>query len=234
MPPSRCVSIVSLRVAHHVLTRHHTVALASKGQGRPNNPLSLSTQETRLICQTWASAAHSIGHSPDGETQTSSRPKYHNRRGGAARPDSTKITSPSTAISSIDKSTFFRHLKNIEKVCKTVDERMQKRKVQKEWSIKVISETAHLRDEEGPLKVNVNTKTHGEGSRNEDNADMAQVDDNDPFDLPGLGMPVQSADRELQLMELGEEVVPTSQSQERYLLPLGASICAPINGSTAT
>ena len=65
-----------------------------------------------------------------------------------------------------------------------------------------------------------------------DNADMVLVDDNDPFDLLGLRMPVQSADREPESME--EEVVPTSQSQERYLSPLGASTCTPINGSTAT
>ena len=116
---------------------------------------------------------------------------------------STNIASP-TVISSIDKLTFVRHLKKIEKVCKTVDERMQKRKVQKDR----------------------------EGSRNDDNADMVLVDDKDPFDLLGLGMPVQSADRELESME--EEVVPTSQSQERYLSPFGASTCAPINGSTAT
>jgi hypothetical protein len=182
---------------HHVLTRHHTVTLASKDQDRPNDPLSLSTQQSRLIRQTRASGARNIGRSSDGETQMSSRPKYRNRQGGAARPDSTNITSPSTVISSIDKSTFLRHLKNIEKVSKTVDERMQKRKVQKEWSIKVISETARLRDEEGRLKVNVNTEMHGERSPSDDNADRAQVDDND-------------------------------------LSPLGASSCAPINGSTAT
>jgi hypothetical protein len=227
VPPSRCVSIASLRVAHHVLTRH-TVTLVSKDQDRPNDPLSLSTQQTRLIRQTWASAASSIGRSSDGETRTSSRPKYRNRRGGAARPDLTNVTSASTVVSRTDKSMFFRQLKNIEKVSKTVDERMQKRKVQKERSTKVISKTARLRDGEGGLKVNIDTKMHGERSPSNDNADIAQVDDDN--DLLGLGTP-QSDDRNPESMK--EEIVPTSQSQERYLSPLGPS-CAPINGSTTT
>ena len=223
------------------LTRH-TVTLVSKDQDRPNDPLSLSTQQSRLIRRTWASApaGSSIGRSSNGKTQTSSRPKYRNRRGGgAARPDSTdNITSAST-VSSTDKSIlFFGHLKNIEKVSKTVDERMQKRKVQKEWSTKVISETARLR-EEGSRKENRNTNMHttSERSPSKDNADIAprivdafdDNDDNTDNDLLGLGTP-QPDDRDPESME---EEVPTSQSQERYLSPLGAS-CAPINRSTAT
>jgi len=134
---------------------------------------------------------------------------------------------------------FFRHLKNIEKVSKTVDERMQKRKVQKEWSTKVISETARLReDEEGGLKENMNTNTHtGERSPSKDNANIAPrvVDafdhnEDDDNDLLGPGTPQSDDDRDPESME---EEVPTSQSQERYLSPFGAS-CAPINGSTAT
>jgi hypothetical protein len=218
--------------------------LVSKDEDRPNDPLSLSTQQSRLIRQTWVSAAGNIGGSSDGKTQTSSRPKYRNRRGraGAARPDSTNtnITSASTVSSTVttDKSTwmFFKHLKNIEKVSKTVDERMQKRKVQKEWSTKVISETARLRDGEGGglVKVNMNTNMHtSERPPSNDNADIVapHVDafDDDDNDLLGLGTP-QSDDRDPESME---EVVPTSQSQERYLSPLGAS-CAPTNGSTAT
>lgn len=140
--------------------------LDSKDQDRPNDPLSLSTQQSRLIRQTWASATGSIGlsRSSEGETRTSSRPKYRtsDKRGRAARPDTTDTTSASTVSSSTDKSSFFRHLKNIEKVSKTVDERMQKRKVQKEWSSKVISETARLRDGRrvGRLKVNTNANTN--------------------------------------------------------------------------
>jgi hypothetical protein len=123
---------------------------------------------------------------------------------------------------------FFKHLKNIEKVSKTVDERMQKRKVQKEWSTKVISETARLRDEEGGglVKVSMNTNTHtGERSPGNDNADIALRvdafdDDDNGFYLLGLrlGTP-QSDDRDPESME---EEVPTSQSQERYLSPPGA------------
>jgi hypothetical protein len=221
------------------LTRH-TVTLVSKDQDRPNDPLSLSTQQSRLIRQTWASvsADSSIGRSSGGETQTSSRPKYRNRRGGgAARPDSTANIPSASTVSRTDKSMmFFGHLKNIEKVSKTVDERMQKRKVQKEWSTKVMSETARLREyEEGArgLKKNMNTNMHtGERSPSKDNADIApRVFDDDgddgDNDLLGLGTP-QSGDRDPESME---EEVPTSQSQERYLSPLGAS-CAPINRKT--
>jgi len=203
--------------------------------------LSLSTQQSRLIRQTWTSAAGSIGRSSDGETQASPRPKYRrNRRGGAtARPDSTNTTSPST-VSSTDKSMFFGQLYNIEKVCKTVDERMQKRKVQMEWSKKMISETAHLRgDSEEDSKENMNTNVHGERSPSDGNADIAQVDapydDNDLL-LGRIGTP-QTDDRDLESME----EVPTSQSQERYLspshlsqiFPMGslAASCAPINGN---
>lgn len=114
---------------------------------------------------------------------------------------------------------------------------MQKRKVQKEWSSKVVSETARLRDEDDP-KENMNTKMCGEKPSSNDNADLALVDafddDNDPL---GLGT-VQSYDRD---RESAMEEIPTSQSQERYLSlshlsqisptgPLGAS-CAPINGN---
>lgn len=219
-----------LIIAYYVLT-HHTVKLVSKDQDRPNDPLSLSTQQSRLICQTWASAACSVDHSSDGETQTPPRPKHRNRRGGAARPDS------SSTISGSDKPTFFGHLNNIEKVCKTVDERMQKRKVEKEWSSKVVSETARLRDEDNP-KENMNTKMHGERPPSNDNADIAQVDAfDDDSDLLGLGT-AQPHDRDL---ESAMEEVPTSQPQERYLSlshlsqisptgSLGASY-APINGN---
>jgi hypothetical protein len=121
---------------------------------------------------------------------------------------------------------------------------MQKRKVQKEWSTKVISETARLRDgdKEGGLEENMNTNMHtSERSPSNDNADIApRVADDDDNDLLGLRT-TQSDDGDPEWM--GEEV-PTSQSQERYLslshppqisptVFLGAS-CALINGSTAT
>ncbi|KAI0281761.1 hypothetical protein BGY98DRAFT_957300 [Russula aff. rugulosa BPL654] len=208
---------------------------------RPNDPLSLSTQQSRLIRQTWASAAGS-SIDRDGEAQTSSRPKYRNRRGRAATPEnSTNITTTSTT-STVSSSTdtdksifFFGHLKNIEKVSKTVDERMQKRKIQKEWSSKVISETARLRDsdeEGGRLKENMNT---------DENVMHEAFDEDGDNDLLGLGTPQPDDYREPESMM---EEVPTSQSQERYLSLshlsqispteyLGAS-CAPINGPTAT
>ena len=216
------------------------MTLVSEDQDGPNDPLSLSNQQSRVIRETWASAAAgSISRSSGGETQTSSRPKYRTKRGGAARPDSTNDITSASAVSSTDKSmTIFRHLKNIEKVSKTVDERMQKRKVQREWSTKVISATARLRDgdEEGGLKENMNTNTHtSERFPSEDNADIApQVDaidgdgdGDDDNDYLGLGTTLQSDDRD---PELEEEIVLTSQFQERYLSPL----CSPINGSTAT
>jgi hypothetical protein len=126
-------------------------------------------------------------------------------------------TITSTVLSS-DKSIFFGHLKNIEKVCKTVDERMHKRKIQKEWSTKMISETARLRDEADLEDVN----THGERPYLKDNVDIAVVD---AFDDGHLGTSQSESVKE----------VPTSQSQERYLhfspqrVPTGAP-CAPIDG----
>jgi hypothetical protein len=122
---------------------------------------------------------------------------------------------------SSDKSIFFGHLKNIEKVCKTVDERMQKRKIQKEWSTRMISETARLRDGEADPPANVNV--HGERFYHNDNADMADVD---TFDIDHLGTPQSEP----------VEEVPTSQSQERYLsisqlVPTTGAPRAPINGN---
>jgi hypothetical protein len=120
-----------------------------------------------------------------------------------------------------DESIFFGHLKNIEKVCNTVDERMQKRKVQDEWSTRMISETTRLRDE-ADIE---NTNMHGERPLCDDNVDVAEVgafDDGTP----------QSAE--------SVEEVPTSQSQERYLsvfhlsqtgFPSGPCAAAPINGN---
>ena len=153
---------------------------------------------------------------PDGETRTSSRHEYRHRRGRAAGPDSTNTSAVSS--SSSDKPPFFGHLKNIEKVCKNVDERMQKRKVQKEWSNRMISEAARLRDEAD----SVNMDMHGERPRCNDNADVAEVDacDNDYLGTPQA--------------DSVEEEVPTSQSQERYLSVFHFSqtgeACAPING----
>ncbi len=184
--------------------------------------MSLSAEQSRLIRQTWASAACTgIVRSSAGETQTSSRPRFRrNRRGGAAKPDSANITSASTTLSNpatTDNSPFFGHLKKIEKVCKTVDERMWKRKVQNEWSTRMLSTTSRLRDEED-LNYKTNTCMRGERSPRNDNADLAQMNDaftfhnDDDNDRLGLGMP--QSDRDSESMELE---VPTSQSQERYL-----------------
>jgi hypothetical protein len=101
---------------------------------------------------------------------------------------------------SSDKSIFFGHLKNIEKVCNTVDERMQKRKIQKEWSTRMISETARLRDEANLENMHV----YGERPHRNDNTDTAEVD---AFDDDHPGIPRSES----------VEEVPTSQSQERYL-----------------
>lgn len=168
---------------------------ASNDQDRPDDPLSLSTEQSKLIRQTWTSAAR-LARTSDGEPRTSSRHEYRNRRGEAAGPAST-ITS---AVLSSDKSVFFGHLKNIENVCRTVDERMQKRKIQKEWSTKLISETARLRDEANLENMNV----HGERLFRIDNVDVLAVD---TFDDERPGTPRSEP----------VEEVPTSQSQERYL-----------------
>lgn len=152
---------------------------------------------------------------PDGETRTSSRHEYRHRRGRAARPNSTNTS----AVSSSDKPPFFGHLKNIEKVCKNVDERMQKRKVQTEWSNRMISETARLRDEADSENMDL----HGERPHCNDGADVAELDACDDH----LGTTPQS--------DSVEEEVPTSQSQERYLSVFHFSqtgeACAPINGN---
>jgi hypothetical protein len=129
-------------------------------------------------------------------------------------PDSTNIASASPVLST-DKSIFFRRSEDIEKVCKKVDERMQKRKVQNRLLTKMSSTTARLRDEEEDLKENMKPHMHGERSHRTDNANTAQVDDaSNDHDNSRLGLGAPPSDREPESME---EVVPTSQSQERYL-----------------
>ena len=180
--------------------------------------MSLSTEQSKLICQTWTSDARPPGGEA-GEARTSSRPEYRRRRGRAAGPDSTNTS----AVSSSDKPIFFGQLKNIEKVCNTVDERMQKRKVQKEWSTRMISEAARLRDEAD----SEHTNTHGERPLCNDSADVAEVD---ALDVNHSGTPQSES----------MEEVPTSQSQERYLSIFHLSqtefsgrpcAAAPINGN---
>jgi hypothetical protein len=91
---------------------------------------------------------------------------------------------------------------------------MQKRKIQKEWSTRMISETARLRDDANLENMNV----HGERPYRHDNADIVVVD---TFDAESPGTPRSES----------LEEVPTSQSQERYIFHLPETPYAPINGN---
>jgi hypothetical protein len=181
-------------------------------QNRPEDPLCLSTQQSRLIRQTWTSSPFSSSSTPagtpcnmDAEAQTSSRPPRHRRslarHGSGAGPKDSKFAA-AASVSRPDNSVF-RHLKNIEKVCRTVDERIQKKKDHKEWSTKMISDAARLgRDEEDSENV------PGEWTQPNRDADRATLDhDSNPDDRPQAGT-TQSPEA---------EVVPTSLSLERYL-----------------
>jgi hypothetical protein len=94
----------------------------------------------------------------------------------------------------------FRHLKNIKKVCRTVDERIQKKKIHKEWSTKIISDAARLRRDE---EEENSEEGRGEWTLPKRDADGAALDNATP-------------DGRLETTQ-STEVVPTSQSLERYL-----------------
>jgi len=192
-------------------------------QNRPEDPLCLSTQQSRLIRQTWTSSLYPPSSTPagtpcsslDAETRTSTRSPRHRRRslarGNGVGPKNAKFAAAS--VSRPDNSVF-RHLKNIEKVCRTVDERIQKKKVHKEWSTKMISDAARLRrDEEDSEDV------PGECTHPNRNADRATLDGATPDDRVGT---TQST-----------EVVPTSQSLERYLSLSPLSQTAPTGSPDA-
>lgn len=104
---------------------------------------------------------------------------------------------------------IFREIKNIEKVCLAVDERIQKRRALKEWTTRVTSETAHLRDRDDDDDDDVDSEhVHVEGSpsrrpRTVEADDVTDVLDNRFDDHLGTTQSTQE--------------VPTSQSQERYL-----------------
>ncbi|KAI0002536.1 hypothetical protein BJV74DRAFT_605649 [Russula compacta] len=190
--PSRGLSGKAPRPPWNCLDREQTMyatkLVSGDDRNRPEyDPLCLSAQQSRLVCQTWTSPpAASTVRSPDGERRTSSRSEH---RQCGARPDSTMITAD------LPRDHFiFRHLESIEK---TVDERMRKRKIQKEWSARMIAETARLiRDEAGLESM------HGERPHRSRDADIVHVD---TFDDHYLRTPQPM------------EQVPTSQSQERYI-----------------
>ena len=170
--------------------------------------MCLSTQQSRLIRQTWTSSLNSPSSTPtgtpcglDAETRTSLRFPRHRRgltRGSdGARPKNSKFVA--TSVSRPDNSVF-RHLKNIEKVCRTVDERIQKKRVHKEWSTKIISDAARLRRDE---EEENSEEGRGEWTQPKRDADGAALDNATPHD-------------HLETTQ-STEVVPTSQSLERYL-----------------
>jgi hypothetical protein len=189
------------RVRFYRIPRHNVAPYRSRvatpdDQDGPEEPLRLSTQQSRLIRQTWTSSppARVVG-GLDGETRSSSRPSQRqNPSHDSGGPKDSTFTAPPDSI--------FRHLKNIEKVCRTVDERIQKKKIQKEWSTKMISETARLRKDEVDLEG-----MRRERARRNGDADRAKLDVTPAAFDSHLRKP-QSRE---------EEVVPTSQSLERYL-----------------
>ena len=195
-------------------------------QNRPEDPLCLSTQQSRLIRQTWTPSLCSPSSTPagtpcsssslDAETRTSSRSPRHRRRSLARGSNGVGPKNAKFAAASVSRpdNSVFRHLKNIEKVCRTVDERIQKKKVHKEWSTKLISDAARLRrDEENSEDV------PGECTHPNRNADRATLDSASPDDRVGT---TQST-----------EVVPTSQSLERYLSLSPLSQTAPTGSPDA-
>lgn len=197
--------------------RSHTDAFSRRSdhvallddQNGSEDPLCLSTQQSRLIRQTWtpsslASPSSTPAGTPcglDAETRTSSRSPRHRRsltRGSnGAGPRNSKFVAAS--VSRPDNSVF-RHLKNIEKVCRTVDERIQKKRVHKEWSTKIISDAARLRRDE---EEEHSEEGRGEWTQPKRGADGAALDNATPGDR-------------LETTR-STEVVPTSQSLERYL-----------------
>jgi len=162
-----------------------------------DDPLCLSTQQSRLLRHTWLSsppAASTVVRSSlpdaDGEARAGmsshSESQCHGR--GTAKPDpkaSMMMTTTAQIRPPAADHSVFSHLKNIEKACQIVDERMRQRKIQKERTNRMMSEAARLGDEVGREDVD------GERPRRNCLADVAQVAD----------------DRFL-------EEVPTSQSQE--------------------
>lgn len=181
-------------------------------QDRPEDPLCFSTQQSRLIRQTWTSSpTRSVG-GVNGETRTSSHPsqRQSSSRDGAGPKNSTFAAAPDS---------IFRHLKNIEKVCRIVDERIQKKKTEKEWSTRMISETARLGRDEECVGDMCRERAHPNGD-----ADSAKLDNTPATFDDRLGKP----------RPMEEEVVPTSQSLERYLSLSPLSQTAPIGPSDAS
>jgi hypothetical protein len=193
------------------------IVIVPDDQDRPEDPLCFSTQQSRLIRQTWTSSPTRFVGGVDGETRTSSHPS---QRQSPSRDDG---AGPKTSTFAAAPDSIFRHLKNIEKVCRVVDERIQRKKIEKEWSTRMISETARLRrDEES---VEDMPERRGRPRPNGD-ADGAKLDNT----------PATFDDCLRKPRPMEEEVVPTSQSLERYLSlsPLSQpALIGPLDASRA-
>jgi hypothetical protein len=128
----------------------------------------------------------------------------------------TSQTPPPPPLPMCPDNSIFREIKSIEKVCMAVDDRIQQRKALKEWTTKVTSETARLRDDDRDddddhdANLNLNSSSqlvrHVEVERSPSYRPrkVAEVD------------PRRSGDDYDGHPESTQEV-PTSQSQERYL-----------------
>ncbi|KAI0254583.1 hypothetical protein BJV78DRAFT_1280153 [Lactifluus subvellereus] len=178
--------------------------------------LRLSIEQSRLIPQTWASStASTVRSQADSETpmRSPAHSRRHAGRGGAGAAGASATTTVTAPMMMCPDNSIFREIKNIEKVCMAVDERIQKRRALKEWTTRVTSETARLRDrddgaDDDDNDVDPEHVPHVERSpsrRRPRNVEAHHVTDvDDRFD-DKLGT-TQST-----------QEVPTSQSQERYL-----------------
>jgi hypothetical protein len=199
--------------------------------------LSLSTEQSRLIRRTWASAAANTAvRRPDSETLGQTPSLTHSRRRHAGRGGAAEAEAMAMAFITPmcpDDNSIFREIKNIEKVCIAVDKRIEQRRAQKEWTTRVVAETARLRDEDDSdgedgrddghansnsadsesrrVHVDVERSPSYRPPRSHIEAHVAEVDhrlDLDDYNVGRLGVTRTESTHE----------VPTSQSQERYIV----------------
>jgi hypothetical protein len=195
-------------ISHHLYNDRS--GAETEYQVRQEETLRLSTEQSRLIRQTWTSTASTVR--PDGETLAQTpgpSSQIHARTCHSGHGSATEAAATVTTPMCPDDS-IFREIKNIEKVCMAVDERIQKRRAQKEWTTRVTSETARLRDDDANsnsqgVHVEEAERSPSYRPRSHIEAHVAEVDHrSDDYNVhPG---PTQST-----------QEVPTSQSQERYL-----------------
>ena len=157
-----------------------------------------------LIRQTWWSSTAS-------STRPSlTNPRRHAGSGGASAAVAMASNNPPPMC---PDDSIFREIKNIEKVCMAVDDRIQQRKALKEWTTKVTSETARLRDDDrDDDDANLDSNSSSQLVRH------VEVE-RSPSYRPRKGAEVdpRRSDDDYDSHPESTQEVPTSQSQERYL-----------------